>query len=176
MRLRPEEVAEVEPHVACIAAIRVPTTSIVDYRQVCHALVHEIQQQGGDLKVGTEMLQVVPTPLGYLLETTWGSLETRFLINCAGLQSDRVARLGGMEPKAMIVPFRGEYFELKPERRHLVRHLIYPVPNPAFPFLGRALHAHDGWKHSRRAQRRAEHEARGISQVGLQLARPLMRL
>jgi L-2-hydroxyglutarate oxidase len=133
---RPEEVKEVEPHVSCIAAIRVPTTGIVDYRQVCHALVHEIQQQGGELKVGTEVLQVVPTPLGYLLETSWGSLETRFLINCAGLQSDRVARLGGMEPKAMIVPFRGEYFELKPERRYLVRHLIYPVPNPAFPFLG----------------------------------------
>ena len=136
MRLRPEEVKEVEPHVSCIAAIRVPTTGIVDYRQVCHALVHEIQQQGGELKVGTEVLQVVPTPLGYLLETSWGSLETRFLINCAGLHSDRVARLGGLEPKAMIVPFRGEYFELKPKRRHLVRHLIYPVPNASFPFLG----------------------------------------
>jgi (S)-2-hydroxyglutarate dehydrogenase len=136
MRLRPEEAQEVEPHVSCIAAIRVPTTGIVDYRQVCHALVHEIQQQGGELKVGTEVLHVVPTPLGHLLETSWGSLETRFLINCAGLHSDRVARLGGLEPKAMIVPFRGEYFELKPERRHLVRHLIYPVPNAAFPFLG----------------------------------------
>jgi L-2-hydroxyglutarate oxidase len=121
-RLRPEEVREVEPHVSCIAAIRVPTTGIVDYRQVCHALVHEIQQQGGELKVGTEVLHIVPTPLGHLLETSWGSLETRFLINCAGLHSDRVAKLGAMEPK--------------PERRHLVRHLIYPVPNPAFPFLG----------------------------------------
>jgi L-2-hydroxyglutarate oxidase len=136
LRLRPEEVKEVEPHVACLAAIQVPTTGIVDYRQVCHALVHEMQQQGADLKLGTEILQVVLTPVGHLLETTWGSLETRFLINCAGLHSDRVARLGGMEPQAMIVPFRGEYFELKPERRHLVRHLIYPVPNPAFPFLG----------------------------------------
>jgi L-2-hydroxyglutarate oxidase len=136
LRLRPEEVKEIEPHVACLAALRVPTTGIVDYRQVCHALVHEMQQQGGELKLGTEILQVVPTTLGHLLETTWGSLETRFLINCAGLHSDRVARLGGMEPQAMIVPFRGEYFELTPERRHLVRHLIYPVPNPAFPFLG----------------------------------------
>src|SRR3984957_4801203 len=136
MHMRPEEVAEVEPHVACVAAIRVPTTSIVDYRQVCHALVHEIQQQGGDLKVGTEILQVVPTQLGYVLETTWGSLETHFLINCAGLHSDRVARLSGMAPKAVIIPFRGEYFELKPERRHIVRHLIYPVPDPSLPFLG----------------------------------------
>jgi L-2-hydroxyglutarate oxidase len=136
MRLRPDEVREVEPHVSCLAAIRVPTTGIVDYRQVCHALVHEIQQQGGDLKVGTEVLHIVPTPLGHLLETSWGSLETRFLINCAGLHSDRVAKLGGMDPKATIVPFRGEYFELRPERRYLVRHLIYPVPNPAFPFLG----------------------------------------
>src|SRR6202167_5886408 len=105
-RLRPEEAAEVEPHVACVAAISVPTTSIVDYRQVCHALVHEIQQQGGDLKVGTEILQIVPTQLAYVLETTWGSLETHFLINCAGLHSDRVARLSGMAPKAMIVPLR----------------------------------------------------------------------
>jgi (S)-2-hydroxyglutarate dehydrogenase len=136
VRLRPEEAKEIEPHVSCISAIHVPTTGIVDYRQVCHALVHEIQQQGGELKVGTEVLQVVPSPLGHLLETSWGALETRFLINCAGLHSDRVARLGGMEPKAMIVPFRGEYFELKPERRYLVRNLIYPVPNPAFPFLG----------------------------------------
>ncbi len=136
MRLRPEEVNEVEPHVSCIAALRVPTTGIVDYRQVCHALVHEIQQQGGELKVGTEVLGIVPTPLGHLLETSWGSIETRYLINCAGLHSDRVAKLGGMDPKAMIVPFRGEYFELIPERRHLVKHLIYPVPNPAFPFLG----------------------------------------
>ncbi len=136
MRLRPEEAAEVEPHVACLAALSVPSTSIVDYRQVCHALVHEIQQQGGDLKLGTEILEIVSTDLAYILETTWGSLETRFLINCAGLHSDRVAKLGNMKPKAMIVPFRGEYFELKPERRHLVRNLIYPVPNPAFPFLG----------------------------------------
>ncbi len=136
IRLRPEEVKEVEPHVSCVAAIRVPTTAIVDYRQVCNALVHEIQQQGGELKVGTEVLQIVPTRLGYLLETSWGSLEARFLINCAGLQSDRVARLGGVDPKSMIMPFRGEYFELSPERRHLVRHLIYPVPNPSLPFLG----------------------------------------
>jgi L-2-hydroxyglutarate oxidase len=136
MRLTPEEVKEIEPHVSCIAALRVPTTGIVDYRQVCHALVHEIQQQGGELKVGTEVLNIVPIPLGHLLETSWGSVETRYLINCAGLQSDRVAKLGGMEPRHMIVPFRGEYFELTPERRNLVKHLIYPVPNPAFPFLG----------------------------------------
>jgi L-2-hydroxyglutarate oxidase len=136
IRLRPEEVKEVEPHVACLAALRVPTTAIVDYRQVCHALVHEIQQQGGDLKVGTEIQRIDATPLGYVLETTWGSLETHYLINCAGLQSDRVARMSGLEPEARIVPFRGEYFELKPERRHLVRHLVYPVANPALPFLG----------------------------------------
>jgi (S)-2-hydroxyglutarate dehydrogenase len=135
-RLSPEAAKEVEPHVSCVGAIRVPTAGIVDYRQVCHALVHEMQQQGSELKVGTEVLHIAASPRGHLLETSWGSLETRFLINCAGLHSDRVARLGGMEPKAMIVPFRGEYFELKPDRRHLVRHLIYPIPNPAFPFLG----------------------------------------
>ncbi len=149
MRLSPEEVKEVEPHVVCLAAIRVPTTGIVDYRQVCHALVHEIQQQGGDLKVGTEIQHIDATPLGYVLETTWGSLETHFLINCAGLQSDRVARMSGSEPEARIVPFRGEYFELKPERRHLVRHLVYPVPNPELPFLGVHLtRAMDGRIHA----------------------------
>jgi L-2-hydroxyglutarate oxidase len=175
MRLRPEEVKEVEPHVSCIAAIRVPTTGIVDYRQVCHALVHEIQQQGGELKAGTEVLEIVTTPLGYLLETSWGSLETRFLINCAGLQSDRVARLGGMEPKAMIVPFRGEYFELKPERRYLVRHLIYPVPNPSFPFLGvHFTRAMDGGIHAgpnavlsmkREGYRKSDFSWRDLSEV-----------
>jgi (S)-2-hydroxyglutarate dehydrogenase len=136
VRLQPEEAKEIEPHVSCLAAIRVPTTAIVDYRQVCHALLHEIQQQGGELKVGTEVLQTVSTRLGYLIETSWGSLEARYLINCAGLHSDRVAKLGGVNPQAMIVPFRGEYYELKPERRHLVRHLIYPVPDPKLPFLG----------------------------------------
>jgi L-2-hydroxyglutarate oxidase len=136
MRMRPEEVKEIEPHVACLAAIRVPTTAIVDYRQVCHALVHEMQQQGSDLKVGTEIQHIDATQIGYVIETTWGSLETHFLINCAGLQSDRIARMSGLDPESRIVPFRGEYFELKPERRHLVRHLVYPVPNPALPFLG----------------------------------------
>jgi (S)-2-hydroxyglutarate dehydrogenase len=175
MRLHPQEVKEVEPHVSCIAAIRVPTTGIVDYRQVCHALVHEIQQQGGELKVGTEVLQVVPTPLGHLLETSWGSLETRFLINCAGLHSDRVARLGGLEPKAMIVPFRGEYFELKPERRYLVRNLIYPVPNAAFPFLGvHFTRAMDGGVHAgpnavlsmkREGYRKSDFSWRDLSEV-----------
>ena len=136
IRLSQEEAREIEPHVSCIAALRVPTTGIVDYKQVCHALVHEIQQQGGELKAGTEVLGIAETPLGHLLETSWGSIETRYMINCAGLHSDRVAKLGGVDPKATIVPFRGEYFELVPERRHLVKHLIYPVPNPAFPFLG----------------------------------------
>ena len=149
MRLRPEEVREVEPHVTCLAAMRVPTTAIVDYRQVCHALVHEMQQQGSDLKVGTEILQIAPTPLGYMLETTWGSLETHFLINCAGLHSDRVARMSGLDIQTRIVPFRGEYFELKPERRHLVRHLVYPVPDPAKPFIGvRLTRSMDGRVHA----------------------------
>ena len=136
MRLRPEEAAEVEPHVACLAAISVPSTSIVDYRQVCHALVHEIQQQGGDLKLGTEILEIVSTDLAYILETTWGSLETRFLINCAGLHSDRVSRMAGEKTEVTIVPFRGEYYDLVAGREHLVRNLLYPVPDLRFPFLG----------------------------------------
>lgn len=135
-RLRPEEAREIEPHLSCLGALRVPTTAIVDYRQVCRALAHEILQHGGELKTGMEVVRILPTPVGHLLECSTGSFETRFVINCAGLQSDRVARMGGMEPQARIVPFRGEYYELRPERRYLVRHLIYPAPNPDFPFLG----------------------------------------
>lgn len=135
-RLRPEEAREIEPHLSCLSALHVPSTAIVNYRQVCRALAHEILQHGGDLKLGMEVVRILPTPVGHLLECPNGSFEARFLINCAGLHSDRVARMGGMEPQARIVPFRGEYYELKPERRFLVRHLIYPAPNPDFPFLG----------------------------------------
>ena len=86
--------------------------------------------------MNTRLLKIKETESGHLLETSNGIFETRFLINCAGLHSDRVAKLGGVDPKAKIVPFRGEYYELKPEKRYLVKTLIYPVPNPNFPFLG----------------------------------------
>lgn len=135
-RITAEEVKEIEPHVSCLAGVRVFSTGIADYRQVCLKYADLIQQQGGDLRLNTKVLQIVNTPQGKVLETTQGTFETRVVINCAGLHSDRIAKLGGVDPQAKIVPFRGEYYELVPEKRYLVNTLIYPVPNPAFPFLG----------------------------------------
>jgi L-2-hydroxyglutarate oxidase len=135
-RLSPGQVREIEPHVRCLAGIRVPSTGITDYPKVCAKFVELIQGTGGTVKLGAKVEAIRVSRDGYVLETSQDFLETRFLINCAGLHSDRVARLGGVDPEAKIVPFRGEYYELIPERRHLVRTLIYPVPNLDFPFLG----------------------------------------
>lgn len=135
-RLTREQVNELEPHVRCLAGVRVPGTGIVDYRAVCRKLADLIQARGGQLKLGARVLSARQQSGGQVLETTAGPVEASWLINCAGLHSDRVARLGGLDPRAKIVPFRGEYYELRPERRHLVKALIYPVPNPDFPFLG----------------------------------------
>lgn len=131
-----EQVKEYEPHVSCLAGIRVPTTGIVNYKQVCQKYAELIRAQGGELRLNTKVEKIRVTSVGQVLETNNGTFETRFLINCAGLHSDRVAKLGQVDPKAKIVPFRGEYYELTPEKRYLVKGLIYPVPNPAFPFLG----------------------------------------
>ncbi|HEY8966190.1 MAG TPA: L-2-hydroxyglutarate oxidase [Candidatus Methylacidiphilales bacterium] len=127
---------EVEPHVAGIAALRVPQEGIVDYAQVVAALVREIGRLGGTVKCGAGLRRAVPEGSGWRLHTAAGDFAADFLVNCAGLHSDRVAGMAGERSAVKIVPFRGEYYELKPERRHLVRHLIYPVPDPAFPFLG----------------------------------------
>ena len=135
-KLSPEEVKEHEPYVQCWGGIYVPTSGIVDYGKVCQKYAELIQQQGGDLRLQHQVINIIKTPVGYALETHQGTVQTRFLINCAGLQSDRLAKLAGLEPEAQIVPFRGEYYELRPEKRYLVKGLIYPVPNPDFPFLG----------------------------------------
>jgi L-2-hydroxyglutarate oxidase len=131
-----EALKEIEPHVRGLAAIRVPSTGIVDYKQVTQTYARLLRQQGGDLRLGTRVLRIVQKPGGIALETSNATFQTRFVINCAGLHSDRVAKLGQVRTDAKIVPFRGEYYELKPEKRYLVKHLIYPVPNPNFPFLG----------------------------------------
>lgn len=135
-KISAEIVKEFEPHVTCLAGLRVPTTGIVNYKQVCQKYAELIQLQGGELRLNTKVEKILATSTHQVLETNNGTFETRFLINCAGLQSDRVAKLGQVDPKAKIVPFRGEYYELTPEKRYLVKGLIYPVPNPAFPFLG----------------------------------------
>jgi L-2-hydroxyglutarate oxidase len=135
-RLTAAEVQHYEPHVKALAGIWVFSTGIVDYRQVCLRYVEQIRSQGGDLRLNTRVLGIRDTAASKVLETTNGTFETQFLINCAGLHSDRITRLDRVNPQAQIVPFRGEYYELVPEKRHLVKGLIYPVPNPAFPFLG----------------------------------------
>lgn len=135
-KISAEQVREIEPHVHCLGGIRVPTAGIVDYKQVCRQYAEIIGQQGGEIHFNTQIKQITPTAQGYLLETQAEPMATRFLINCGGLFSDRLAHLGGVDPQSQIVPFRGEYYELVPEKRHLVKSLIYPVPNPDFPFLG----------------------------------------
>lgn len=135
-RITAEEVKEYEPHVNCIAGVRVFSTGIADYKRVCQKYAELIQQQGGDLRLNTKVHKIIETATGQVLETNQGKFETKFVINCAGLHSDRVAKLGKVDPQAKIVPFRGEYYELVPDKRYLVKGLIYPVPNPDFPFLG----------------------------------------
>jgi (S)-2-hydroxyglutarate dehydrogenase len=135
-RISVEEVKELEPHVRCLEGIRVLSTGIADYRQVCQVMVEQAKAQGGELHLNTRLERILETSQGHILETNQGKFEARFVVNCAGLHSDRVARLGQVDPEAKIVPFRGEYYELKPDKRHLVKNLIYPVPNPNFPFLG----------------------------------------
>ena len=130
------EAKEMEPKLQCVAAIKVSSAGIVSYRRVCETLVKTIAQNGAELRLGTRIGKISHRSQSIVAETSAGSFEARFLINCAGLHSDRMARLEGSRTEARIVPFRGEYYELRPERRHLVKNLIYPVPNPAFPFLG----------------------------------------
>jgi L-2-hydroxyglutarate oxidase len=135
-RLSAEALKEIEPHVAGLAGIHVPSTGIVDYGQVAATYARIIQEQGGELKLGAKVLGLHTRADGMTIATSQGELHARFVINCAGLHSDRVAKLGQAPIDMQIVPFRGEYYELRPEKRYLVKHLIYPVPNPNFPFLG----------------------------------------
>lgn len=134
--LGPAEAAEYEPHVRCVAALRVETTGIVDYVAVARALATRVSGAGGEVRTSSPVLDVQARPDGVAVQTPSGEVRARHLVNCAGLHSDRVAALAGLVPAARIVPFRGEYFTLRPGRERLVRGLIYPVPDPRFPFLG----------------------------------------
>ncbi len=134
--LSPEELREIEPHCAGIAAVRVPEEGIVDYAGVCAAMERTLRGAGGEVRCSTRFEKAVADGKGWRLLTSAGEFACDFLVNCAGLHCDRVAAAAGERPESRIVPFRGEYYELRPEARHLVRHLIYPVPDPAFPFLG----------------------------------------
>ncbi|MGI8890363.1 MAG: L-2-hydroxyglutarate oxidase [Chthoniobacterales bacterium] len=136
IRLSGEQVRELEPNVRCLRGISVPSTGIVNYREVCAKYAESIERDGGMIETNAAVMEIEPASGRYVLETTIGAVECKFLINCGGLQSDRIARRTGLNPGARIVPFRGEYYELIPERQSLVKALIYPVPDPAFPFLG----------------------------------------
>ncbi len=130
------QLREIEPHVSGLAALRVPSAGIVDYTQVCETLGRLFQQRGGEIRLGTRVERIDQHSDRVELIAPSVTTSARFLINCAGLHSDRVTRMANADAGLQIVPFRGEYFELKPQARQLVRHLIYPVPNPDFPFLG----------------------------------------
>ncbi len=133
--LGPEQIREYEPHAAGIAGIRVPQEGIVDYGAVCAEMVKEIGARGGEIRFSSEVMRAKRHG-SWTIYTKIGDYEADFLINCAGLHSDRVGRRAGSNDAAKIVPFRGEYYKLRPERQHLVKNLIYPVPDPKFPFLG----------------------------------------
>lgn len=132
-RISPQEAKEHEPHVSCLAALWVHTTAVIDFPAVCTAIVDQLD--GADLRLNTPVLGIRHGRAGGVeVATPSGVVKADALVNCAGLQADRVARLAGLNPRATVIPFRGEYYELK--RRELVHGLIYPVPNPALPFLG----------------------------------------
>jgi L-2-hydroxyglutarate oxidase len=135
-RLRPGELAEREPHARGQAGLLVAETGIVDFTAVCEAYAARVREHGGEIFMGARVTGCRADGDGLVLETARGALRCGALVNCAGLHSDRVARLCGTDPPSRIVPFRGEYYALVAEREHLVRHLIYPVPDPRFPFLG----------------------------------------
>ncbi|VUZ84872.1 L-2-hydroxyglutarate oxidase LhgO [Candidatus Methylomirabilis lanthanidiphila] len=135
-RLGPEEIREYEPHAAGIAGLSVPETGIVDYTLVTHAFADLVRSAGGKIHTAAQVSGLRRKMDELLLETTAGEVCCRYLINCGGLQSDRIARMSGVNTGLQIIPFRGEYYELVPDRRFLVNNLIYPVPDPRFPFLG----------------------------------------
>jgi L-2-hydroxyglutarate oxidase len=135
-RIGPEEIRELEPHVAGLAGLHVPDTGIVDYTAATRAFAALAVERGAELRLGARFLRAAADGAGLVVETTAGPIRARLLVNCAGLHSDRVARRCGAEPGLRIVPFRGEYYEIVEERRALVRNLVYPVPDARFPFLG----------------------------------------
>lgn len=127
---------DLEPHARGVAALHVPGAGVLDYRRVGAELAERVRAAGGAIHVGTRVTGLAPRPEGIAVESTAGTFEAARMVGCAGLHSDRLAALGGRRPAARIVPFRGEYYELSEGARHLCRSLIYPLPDPRFPFLG----------------------------------------
>ena len=131
-----ERLAELEPHSAGIQAIHVPEAGIVNYKQVCQRLAERVRERDGQVLTSARVTQLDRNHDRVIVTTTAGQVEAKQVVNCAGLHCDRVTAMSGQKPDAKIIPFRGEYYELKPEAHHLCKNLIYPVPDPNFPFLG----------------------------------------
>jgi L-2-hydroxyglutarate oxidase len=131
----PERIQEIEPHAKAVRALYSPNTAIVDYTQVSNAMAATIRKAGGSIFLSTQAKNLRRLDGGFVIETSQLPVSCKYLVNCAGLYADKIARLMGVRPDALLIPFRGEYYSLKPDCR-LVRGLIYPVPNPEFPFLG----------------------------------------
>ncbi len=148
---------EIEPHVGGVAAIRVPEEGIADYPAVCKTLVRCLTAAGGQVITQAAVTRLRRMGERWIAETAAGDFESDYIVNCAGLQCDRVCSLAGEKPELQIVPFRGEYYKLKPERQYLVRNLIYPVPDPRFPIPGRPFHAAHSRRHRSRSERGAGH-------------------
>ena len=135
-RIGPAQLGGIEPHAAGVAALHVPGAAVVDFGEVAAAYATVAEKGGASVRTGWQVTAARHEPAGWRLESPQGAVRARVVVNCAGLHVDRVAALMGVTPDLSIVPFRGEYRELRPERRHLVKTLIYPVPDPDLPFLG----------------------------------------
>ena len=134
--ITPEQIREIEPHASGICGISVPGTGITDFKMVSVKYAELIRQGGGEVRTSSGVERIERETGGIVLETAAAAIHARFVVNCAGLQSDRIAKLAGASLGLCIVPFRGEYYELVPSKRHLIRGLLYPVADPRFPFLG----------------------------------------
>jgi (S)-2-hydroxyglutarate dehydrogenase len=134
--LNREQFREIEPHCDGVSGLQVPTTGIVDYTAVAQKYAELIENAGGEIVLRAKVLGLRQDGSFNVVETSAGNFQARYVINCAGLYSDAITRMAGVHTDLEIIPFRGEYYEVKPERRHLVKALIYPVPDPRFPFLG----------------------------------------
>ena len=134
--LEGDEVKAYEPNCRAVRALLVPETGIVDYVQVADKMAELLKRRSVEIMTGAGVTAIRRAGQSLILDTARGPVESRFLVNCAGLYSDHVARLMGIRPEVRIIPFRGEYYMLRPDRRSLVKNLIYPVPDPEFPFLG----------------------------------------
>jgi len=134
--LTAEQIREIEPHAAGIRGIHVPGTGITDFRMVAQKYAELIRESGGEVLTSSEITRIVSSSTEIVLETACRAVHARYVVNCAGLCSDRIAVMAGASLGLRIVPFRGEYYEVVPAKHHLIRGLIYPVPDPRFPFLG----------------------------------------